>query len=100
MRSRSVTRIQTDWKSHLGFYIHFADLEVQSWFLRTCPSYKAHSGSEKEAEKEKNEEKETKAMGNDRVQGIPNTLLVRLLRTHKKDCSRCFICGINYERAW
>ena len=23
MRSRSVRRIQTDWKSHLGFYIHF-----------------------------------------------------------------------------
>ena len=106
MLARSVRRIQSDWKSHLGFFIHF---DAPTWRFkagfggRVIPTKRAvdpisasqqqplgpilpsqfHDADgdavRKKAEEEKNEEKESKAMGsedpiNKRLQDSSNTL--------------------------
>ena len=106
MLARSVRRIQSDWKSHLGFFIHF---DAPTWRFkagfggRVIPTKRTvdpisasqqqplgpilpsqfHDADgdavRKKAEEEKNEDKESKAMGsedpiNKRLQGSSNTL--------------------------
>ena len=106
MLARSVRRIQSDWKSHLGFFIHF---DAPTWRFkagcggRVIPAKRTvdpisafqqqpldpilpsqfHDADgdavRKKAEEEKNEEKESKAMGsedpiNKRLQDSSNIL--------------------------